>query len=73
MRRAKESLNDICLAHPDYTKQIDVMEHASDYGIGRIILELEGYIWRSIQWQGDLANLQVSLTESGVPTIRTIS
>lgn len=46
----KESLNNICLAHPDYSKQIAVMIDASDIGIGGVIQQLEGDTWRPIQY-----------------------
>lgn len=49
-RLAKESLNEICLTHPDYTKEIAVMIDASDFGIGGVIQQLEGDVWRPIQY-----------------------
>ena len=49
-KMAKESLNEICLSHPDYTKEIAVMIDASDYGIGGVIQQLEGEVWRPIQY-----------------------
>jgi len=48
--QAKKALNEICLAHPDYSAEISVMVDASDYGIGGVIQQLEGDTWRPIQY-----------------------
>lgn len=47
---SKKALNEVCLTHPDYTKEIAVMIDASDYGIGGVIQQLEGDTWRPIQY-----------------------
>lgn len=49
-RLAKNALNEVCLAHPDYSKEIAIMIDASDYGIGGVIQQLEGDTWRPIQY-----------------------
>ena len=48
--RIKDALNDICLTHPDYSKELAIMIDASDYGIGGVIQQLEGDQWRPIQY-----------------------
>lgn len=47
---AKKALNEVCLAHPDTTKELSVMIDASDYGIGGVIQQLEEGNWRPIQY-----------------------
>ena len=48
--QAKKALNQACLDHPDYSKEIAVMIDASDFGIGGVIQQLENDKWRPIQY-----------------------